>query len=260
MGRRKNPYSSLTVSATNRLHKEIEARYKDMGESELTSIYSEKKECHENLKLYTQRSKSQAENYKIYDKTRSSLKNEQRRAESDAIRELSPFQAIKTIFSTRQISQKEIDVSKRAEAHKKNLPQLVDYSDETDKRKFLYHELVILRALLKKKKEQRIKALAKSALNKARDGSSSLKKRLLKADNRPIDCPYCKTVITNGVVILDHIRPVALGGLTSEDNTVLICESCNKAKGMKTLYAFCKEKNYEFEEIFERLIKNGKSV
>lgn len=34
---------------------------------------------------------------------------------------------------------------------------------------------------------------------------------------------------------IDHIRPVALGGLTQLDNLQLLCPVCNKAKGCQTI-------------------------
>jgi len=258
MGRRKNPYSSLTVKNTKSLHKEIESQYIHMGEAELLSTYSEKKQRHEELGEYTKLSKDQDEEYKDYQRKKSNLERDLKNSRSDAINRLSAFAFAKSIFSEREKSAAELAAVNQIEVHKRNAPKSADYSDEISERKSLYHDLIVLRGLIKKKNEARIKALAKKATNKSRDGSSTLKKRQLLANSSYVVCPYCRNTAHNAV--LDHIYPIALGGLTTDGNTVLICEPCNRSKGKTTLVVFCKKNKLNYSDVIDRLLDLGKSV
>jgi 5-methylcytosine-specific restriction protein A len=46
-------------------------------------------------------------------------------------------------------------------------------------------------------------------------------------------CHYCKRELEWEETTLDHVIPQSKGGETSEENTVLACERCNKEKGDK---------------------------
>jgi 5-methylcytosine-specific restriction endonuclease McrA len=260
MGRRKNPYSSLTVKNTKSLHKDIESQYIHMGEAELLSTYSEKKQRHEELGEYTKLSKDQAEEYKDYQRKRSNLERDLKNSRSDAINSLSAFAFAKSIFSEREKSAAELAAVNQIETHKRNAPKFADYSEEISERKSLYHELIVLRALIKKFNDERIKALAKKATNKSRDGSSTIKRRQLQTNTSDITCPYCEEEIAAYEAVLDHIYPIALGGLTTQSNTVLICNPCNRSKGKTTLILFCKKNKFHYSDVIDRLLDLGKSV
>lgn len=49
-------------------------------------------------------------------------------------------------------------------------------------------------------------------------------------------CSYCLT--TEGQMERDHIIPIAKGGTDSYDNIVPACQSCNAAKGTRSLIEF----------------------
>jgi 5-methylcytosine-specific restriction endonuclease McrA len=260
MGQRKNPYSSLTVKNTKALHKEIQSQYIHMGETELISIYSEKKRRHEELGAYTQLSKAQDEEYRNYQRQKLILERELKSVRSVAVNNLSTFAFAKSIFTSRDITPGELAVAKEIEAHKSMRPKFRDCSDEISERKSLYHELIVLKTLIKKYKDERIKALAKKATNKSRDGSSTIKKRQLMTNPIDIACPYCEVEIGAYEAVLDHIYPIALGGLTTQSNTVLICNPCNRTKGKTTLVVFCKKNNLDYADVIDRLLVLGKSV
>lgn len=61
------------------------------------------------------------------------------------------------------------------------------------------------------------------------------------ADQRSVDgrgqiwrCPYCGIYLQPDKVSPDHQTPLQLGGTTSLDNLELVCERCNRAKGILT--------------------------
>lgn len=260
MGQRKNSYSSLTAKNTKALHKEIQSQYIHMGEAELISVYSEKKRRHEELGTYTQVSKAQDEEYKNYQRQKLSLERELKSARYAAVNNLSTFAFAKSIFTSRDITPRELAAAKNIEVHKSMRPIFTDYSDEISERKSLYHELIVLKTLIKKFKDERVKALAKKATNKSRDGSSAIKKRQLMTNPSDITCPYCEVEIGSYEAVLDHIYPIALGGLTTQSNTVLICNPCNRTKGKTTLVVFCKKNKLNYADVIDRLLDLGKSV
>ncbi len=48
-------------------------------------------------------------------------------------------------------------------------------------------------------------------------------------------CQYCGTQPPAGVLVLDHIVPVARGGASTLDNLMTACEACNQGKADKSL-------------------------
>ncbi|MBE7186196.1 MAG: HNH endonuclease [Methylobacterium mesophilicum] len=46
-------------------------------------------------------------------------------------------------------------------------------------------------------------------------------------------CPYCRIRITPETAVLDHIIPVALGGVHGLVNLVACCGPCNSAKSSR---------------------------
>lgn len=63
------------------------------------------------------------------------------------------------------------------------------------------------------------------ANRKAREGSWTIRKRKIKEAGGNI-CSKCGQ--ESDKVILHHIEPIALGGPTSSENTILLCSECHK--------------------------------
>jgi hypothetical protein len=48
-------------------------------------------------------------------------------------------------------------------------------------------------------------------------------------------CTYCKAeLVRDGFWHIDHVKPLAAGGVTEPTNLVLACASCNSSKGART--------------------------
>jgi len=94
----------------------------------------------------------------------------------------------------------------------------------------------------------------------ARSKQASAKRRLagqLSTFNR---CPYCTQKLSFEQSHVDHIHPVSKGGLSEDDNLVLVCAPCNTSKGKKTLRAFCRDASLNYEVVVARLEQIGKEV
>ena len=119
---------------------------------------------------------------------------------------------------------------------------------------------VLKKALTKSKKRERSARLA-AYDDKARQGSQSLKKKLLsKVRGNSYVCPYCLTTTKKSELVLDHIHPIAKGGQTVPQNSVLVCSPCNSKKKALTLRVFCKKFDMDFDGIISRLEKDDKWV
>lgn len=114
----------------------------------------------------------------------------------------------------------------------------------------------------RKKSRAREKAARLAAFeSKARQGTQSLKKQLLrKVTGKSKKCIYCGKSTLKQNLVLDHIHPIAKGGQTVIQNSVLVCQSCNSTKSALTLRAFCKKAGHNFDEVTSRLEKQGKWV
>lgn len=55
-------------------------------------------------------------------------------------------------------------------------------------------------------------------------------------------CVYCKADLTVSTPQIDHIMPLALGGMNIDSNIQLLCKPCNSAKWAKHPDDFIKEK------------------
>ena len=73
------------------------------------------------------------------------------------------------------------------------------------------------------------------------------------------DCPYCG--LSMGISPhLDHIYPVAKGGLSIIENLIWCCSTCNSIKSNKGLIQFLREKNIPIDETIQKLHLMGKHV
>lgn len=61
--------------------------------------------------------------------------------------------------------------------------------------------------------------------------SSEMRLRLLEADDHR--CAYCRTTEKNSgqPMVVDHLIPVSLGGITEFENLCFSCRRCNEFKG-----------------------------
>lgn len=107
----------------------------------------------------------------------------------------------------------------------------------------------------KKEKEQSLRALVARENKKSRRAAKTIKANLLKTER----CPYCTKEIS-GLPHADHIFPIAMGGLSVENNMVHVCADCNLAKSDKTLLEFCELAGLDFTQIVKALRELGKRV
>ena len=116
-------------------------------------------------------------------------------------------------------------------------------------------------AALKKAKQRERAAKLAAYEDEARKGSQALKRQLLKELGAShLKCPYCETIVEKVSLVLDHIHPIAKGGQTVPQNSILICRKCNSRKSALTLRAFCRKFKYDFEDITKRLEAMNKWV
>lgn len=93
-------------------------------------------------------------------------------------------------------------------------------------------------AIIERKKRTAAQEAARKAKladveNRSRGQAAFVKKEL---HNYPF-CPYCFGPIGENPHA-DHIYPISLGGLSTKENMVIICSTCNLKKGTKTLREF----------------------
>ena len=94
----------------------------------------------------------------------------------------------------------------------------------------------------------------------ARSKQASAKRRLAGQLNTFNRCPYCTEKLTFERSHVDHIHPVSKGGGSEDYNLVLVCAPCNTSKGKKTLRAFCRDAELNFEVVVARLEQIGKEA
>ena len=62
-------------------------------------------------------------------------------------------------------------------------------------------------------------------------------------------CQFCQISPTKDELTIDHLIPLALGGLDEVTNYVTCCLSCNKRKADRSLAEFAQELNIKIEDI-----------
>jgi 5-methylcytosine-specific restriction endonuclease McrA len=134
------------------------------------------------------------------------------------------------------------------------------YKEQIIRRKKIYHELKVLSELRKHIKDKRVRSLANATIKKVRSTSSATKRKHVSKSAAVISCPYCERTHITEEMVLDHIYPVAKGGLDTDENTVLVCKQCNTKKSDKTLGVFCMQMKFDYAKVGARLIKMGKGV
>ena len=130
-----------------------------------------------------------------------------------------------------------------------------------DKEKKIISILKKIPYSIKRSRERERTAKIAAYDNRARTGSETVRKDLLKSTNkRNWKCPYCNNKKSINYSQADHIHPIHKGGLTTMQNMILICKSCNSQKKGLTLRVFCKKFGYDFDKICDRLENQGKDV
>ena len=81
-----------------------------------------------------------------------------------------------------------------------------------------------------------------SMLNQLGKVSPDIKAKLLEVQG--YKCPYCKADLRQAKPHLDHIMPLALGGLHDDSNLQVLCAFCNLSKHDKHLAEFARENEY----------------
>lgn len=111
-----------------------------------------------------------------------------------------------------------------------------------------------------KRREEKAKIFAFN--KKAREGTKVIREDKLKGikNKNNWKCPYCLEQKNIYKSEADHIHPINKGGLTTNQNIVLVCKKCNSDKKDLTLRVFCKKKGFNFESLSNRLEKLGNDV
>jgi 5-methylcytosine-specific restriction endonuclease McrA len=256
-------FTSLTKSKTALLHKEIRKNFEGLSSLEIEEHYKKVKSEYDELKFYSDKHKEQEDKYKELRSERLYAQAKVRQEEREAISNMSTLKQIGSIFSTPEYysaehnaAQKRVAaIDKALDSHKTDI-----YCKEVARRKKIYHELKVLSEIRKELKAERVRSLANAKMNKVRSTSSALKRKHISKSDTHSECPYCSKVFETTDLVLDHIYPIAEGGLDTEKNTVLVCHKCNSKKSDKTLMIFCRLMKFDHSEVCDRLIKLGKAV
>ena len=83
---------------------------------------------------------------------------------------------------------------------------------------------------------------------KTRELAEEVKREIKSQLNKFKVCPYCEGDLGD-VPHADHIYPVSKGGLSTKENMVYICQSCNSSKSDKTLNVFIKSKGLDRDKV-----------
>lgn len=92
---------------------------------------------------------------------------------------------------------------------------------------------------------------------KTRELAVEVKKEIKFQLNKFKVCPYCEGDLGE-IPHADHIYPVSKGGLSTKENMVYICQSCNSSKSDKTLNVFIKSKGLDRDKVESNLELLGK--
>jgi len=267
------------------IRKKIQDKYKDLSELHLIDIFKKTEAEYNELHKYYGKDEEQREHLEslrdsIYElsKTKNEIvqkiRNDFFAKKKDAHSKLSFFERLRVPheqvrqesnlkeFNQRIISQEEIDLDNQINKlrSQRNSFVEIDYSDLISRRKHLYHELAVIKKMLGEFRKENAKALLNGVLKKNRLRSSTLKKQEKSKLEFNSFCPYCSEPIVKNELVLDHIFPVAKGGQSTAQNTILVCFSCNSKKSDKTLRQFCKLNQLDYEEICNKLEQLGKVI
>lgn len=149
--------------------------------------------------------------------------------------------------------------SKLAELQK-NRDDAIQRKLEREKRKKEREIIEAEKQKLKRKKEEQRNAKAAAYENKIREEAERIKRLLHDQFAQSNLCPYCMGEFEIGSIHADHIYPVSKGGLSTKQNMVYVCSSCNSKKRDKTLRIFCRHQGFSYDEVCHRLETLGKDI
>ncbi|MGA2619664.1 MAG: HNH endonuclease signature motif containing protein [Thermoguttaceae bacterium] len=112
-------------------------------------------------------------------------------------------------------------------------------------------------AKAKQARKEQLEAAAAAHFGKTREEADKIKRRLQDQVSLYANCPYCNGAM-DGTLHADHIYPVVKGGLSTTENMVFVCESCNLKKHDKTLREFILQTGYDRDRIERALHQLGK--
>jgi 5-methylcytosine-specific restriction endonuclease McrA len=157
--------------------------------------------------------------------------------------------------------------NKYAEASRVHQQAVSSYESESatlhsqvSERKKLWREITILRTLIREHRKRETAAKVAAFHDNLRGTAPAVRRALSAERNRTARCPYCGLVTDKDDLVADHIYPVALGGLSTIQNMVWICETCNKAKRRSTLRGYCQKGKFDFEGVCRTLEALGKQI
>ncbi|MEO6975353.1 MAG: HNH endonuclease signature motif containing protein [Gallionella sp.] len=102
-------------------------------------------------------------------------------------------------------------------------------------------------------KHQELKARATSNENETRRQAQKFRRDLHKQLSNLAGCPYCGGLLSDSNAHLDHIYPVAKGGLSTLKNLVFVCVRCNIAKTDSVLRKFIQQAGHNEQQVYDRL-------
>ncbi len=153
-----------------------------------------------------------------------------------------PYHTIQRVLNYQQTLRDRID----------QLTNLIEKKEELEAKAANKKEIL----KVKRSKERGIIA---SAQGKTRQAANALKNTLRKQIKEYPNCPYCDEPL--GVnPHCDHIHPVSHGGLSTVENMVYICSSCNIKKRDLTLREFIIQNGLNRGHVEKGLIAMGKRI
>jgi len=109
---------------------------------------------------------------------------------------------------------------------------------------------------IKNQRKERVEAAAAAHFDETRLKAESVKRQIRDQTETLSVCPYCEGPLDNPCA--DHIYPVSRGGLSTRDNMVYVCFSCNSTKSNKTLREFVTKNNLDWVRVERNLKTLGK--
>lgn len=106
-------------------------------------------------------------------------------------------------------------------------------------------------------KEGRIVAMAAAHAGKTRQLAQTVRRNIEQQRALLSICPYCGSALGEDPEA-DHIYPVARGGLSTKENMVFVCSSCNGKKRDKTIREFIRTMDFDYYMVEQRLELLGK--
>lgn len=170
-----------------------------------------------------------------------------------------------SFYNDSQITQNElIDIESKLNKYLIILNHSIEKSIERAKQRKILNEESKQRKEAKKAKQEeeneRTKALAAAHKGNTRRHAISVKRQLSEQIKILPYCPYCGDDLGESPHA-DHIYPVSKGGLSTKENMVYVCQTCNKRKSDKTLIEFISSSMfYDLKSVIDNLYKLKKKI